>query len=385
MNYNHRDRNTSTLAIRVMCASVFLLFSLFWLYFLQADVLAMTQRVLSGGATSYNPVVGTLLITIVLFVVQFIVFGLTHLKKRAHALTYLPSMLILATLSDVSRHIVPEAGNDYMVSWWLVLLILLLWLGVIYICRQYQEAELDDTYSILSRPMWINMLTMALEMMIVAWLGNTNAVFHYRMKAESLVARGQYEKALEVGDESLEADAPLMMIRMYALARTDALGERLFEYPVSGSSSEILPTNGKARLLLCPEDSIYRFLGARPAEPMEPERYLRMLQRRDSVPRKAIGDYLLCSYLIDKNLDRFARELGGYYPIDERLPKHYREALTLYIHSRANPLYVQHFSVTEEDFDNYREMERLYALPSERKGKVGEHYRGTYWYYYEYE
>ena len=30
-------------------------------------------------------------------------------------------------------------------------------------------------------------------------------------------------------------------------------------------------------------------------------------------------------------------------------------------------------------------MERLYALPSERKGKVGEHYRGTYWYYYEYE
>ena len=135
-----------------------------------------------------------------------------------------------------------------------------------------------------------------------------------------------------MGDESLEADAPLMMIRMYALARTDALGERLFEYPVSGSSSEILPTNGKARLLLCPEDSIYRFLGARPAEPMEPERYLRMLQRRDSVPRKAIGDYLLCSYLIDKNLDRFARELGGYYPIDERLPKHYREALTLYIH-----------------------------------------------------
>ena len=161
MNYNHPNKNSSTVAIRLMCAIVFLTFSFVWLYCFQADILAAAQHVLSKGLTTYKPFVGAVLITLALQVFQLIVYALTRLRKRSHALTYLPSMLILATLSDVSRHIVPEAGNDYMVSWWLVLLILLLWLGVIYICRQYQEAELDDTYSILSRPMWINMLTMA--------------------------------------------------------------------------------------------------------------------------------------------------------------------------------------------------------------------------------
>jgi hypothetical protein len=77
--------------------------------------------------------------------------------------------------------------------------------------------------------------------------------------------------------------------------------------------------------------------------------------------------------------------VGKYYVVDDSLPKHYKEALTLYIHQRANPLFVSHFTVTEEDFDNFREMEQEYPIASERKGKIGEHYRGTYWYYYKYE
>ena len=79
-------------------------------------------------------------------------------------------------------------------------------------------------------------------------------------------------------------------------------------------------------------------MGARPAETMEPQRYLAMLQRRDSVNNKAIADYLLCGYLIDKKLDSFAQTVGDYYTLDAHLPKHYREALTLYMHSRSNPL-----------------------------------------------
>ena len=385
MNYNRQRKNGSTLTIHGMCAIVFVLFSLAWLYFFQADVLAMTQYALSGGLTHYNPVVGAIIITLLLYLLQLAVFAVTRLKKRAHALTYLPSMLILAILTDVSQHIAADGDIDHQVSWWVVFLIAVVWVGVVILARKLQEIEEDDTYSLVSPPMWINMLIMSLLMMGVAWIGNTDAVFHYRMKTEALIAKGQFEEALEVGKKSLESDDHLMMLRMYALARTNGLGEHLFEYPISASSSEMLPTNGKVQMLLCPTDSVYRYLGARPAVEMEPVRYLQMLQRRDSVPRRTIGDYLLCSYLIDKDLDKFAQEIGRYYTVNDSLPKHYREALTLYIHLRANPLFVYHFTVTEVDFNNYREMERMYAMKTERKGKVGEQYRGTYWYYYDYE
>ena len=49
-----------------MCAIVFLTFSFVWLYCFQADVLAAAQHVLSKGLTSYKPLVGALLITLVL-------------------------------------------------------------------------------------------------------------------------------------------------------------------------------------------------------------------------------------------------------------------------------------------------------------------------------
>lgn len=383
MNYNRQNKSSSTLTIRAMCAIVFVVFSLCWLFFFQPDVMAMTQHVLSGGLTHYNKVVGALIITAVLFLLQFAVYSFTRLKKRTHALTYVPSMLLLAMLTDVSQQI---AADDvtHMMPWWLVMVIILGWLIVVLLARQIQDVENDESYSLLSRPMWINMLVMSLLMMGVAWLGNTNAVFHFRMKAEGLLSAGKHEDALKVGSKSIESDANLLMIRMYALARTDGLGEYLFEYPITGSSSEMLPTNGKTRLLLCPDDSLYKFLGARPVEKMEPVRYLTMLQRRDSVPRKIIGDYLLCGYLIDKDIDRFAKEVDKYYVLNDSLPKHYREALTLYTHLRANPLLVYQTPVMEEDYNNYREMERQYSTQAERKGRVGEQYRGTYWYYYDY-
>jgi hypothetical protein len=233
--------------------------------------------------------------------------------------------------------------------------------------------------------MWMNLLMMSAMIICVAWIGNTNAVFQYRMKVEGHLMRGEYHQARKVGQKSLESDADLMMLRMYALARCNELGEHLFEYPITGNSSQILPTSGKTKMLLCPTDSIYKFMGARPAVPMEPDRYLAMLQRRDSVNNMAIADYLLCGYLIDKQLDRFAQEIPRYYPMKANLPKHYCEALALYAHSRSNPSVVYQVPEVEENYANYQEMKRQYRDPKERKTRVSEEYRGTYWYYYDFE
>ena len=383
MNYNHLSKNNSAVTIHVTCAIVFICFSLLWLYCFQADLLAMAQHLLSNGLTQYNRSVSPLLITALLCLVQLVVLGAVRLKKSLHALTYTPSILILALLSAI--YVEADTNQLVVKGWWTVVVVFILWLCAVFVAVKYQQIEGHNDYGLFSRPMWINMLIMSLQFMFVAWIGNTNAIFHYRMHAESLLLEGRYDQAASVGKKSLESDKSLFAIRMYALARCSSLGEHLFEYPVTGTSQKMLPTNDSTLLLLYPADSLFRFFSARPAEQISPVRYLRMMERRDAAPRKAVGDYLLCGFLIDKKLDMFVSEIGKYYTIDDKLPKHYREALTLYMHLRSRPLLSYSVPVVEEDFRNLKELERQYQDPKERKVKVSEQYRGTYWYYYRYE
>ena len=151
MNNLNRDKNSSAITIRVMCAIVFLLFSWGWLYFFQADALAMTQQVLSDGLTHYNRLVGAVIITAVLMILQSIVNGITKLNKRFHALTYMPSMLVLALLTGVSQTI--DRGVSLSNSIWFVILFAIIWVGLIYFVRQYQDLKKDSQYQLFSRPM----------------------------------------------------------------------------------------------------------------------------------------------------------------------------------------------------------------------------------------
>ncbi len=389
MNYNHPERNGSTINIRLMCAIVFLVFSFCYLYFFQADILAVAQHVYSGGQTHYNRLVGAVLITLLLQLLQLLVYAFLRLRKRSHALTYLPSMLILGMLTDVSSDV--GLHNSMGAWWWAFPLMIVIWLPVALLCRALQDVEPDvEPTGLLSRAMWMNMLTMALMIIGVAFVSNTNAVFHYRMRMESCLLKNDFAGALEEGRRSLESDANLQMLRMYALSRRGELGERLFTYPVVAKSEAMLPVSGESRFLMYPVDSLYKFLGAKPSGGMTTSRYLELMQRRDSVVNKSVADYQLCGLLIDKKLDAFVKMLVGYYSTQDTLktdllPKHYREAMTLYMHLRSKPIAVYHNAVMDEDWKNLQELEAQYADPSERKGKVEEQYRGTYWYYYEYE
>ena len=389
MNYNHPNRNNSTVSIRLMCAIVFLFFSFSYLYYFQADILAVAQHVLSKGMTHYNPLVGALLITLALQLLQLLVYALLRLRKRSHALTYLPSMLVLAVLTDVNTDI--DQHLSLGAWWWLFPLIIILWLPIALFARALRDVEPEsEPVGLFSRAMWINMLVMCVLIIIVVSVGNTNAVFHYRMRAESALLRGDYQHALKMGERSLETDADLQMIRMYALSRTGEMAEHLFEYPVAGNSSTMLPVEGQSHFSMYPTDSLYKFLGARPKGEMTTARYLELMQRRDTVDDKHIADYQLCGLLLDKRIDDFVLALRQHYAEGDtlnidRLPRHYREAMTLYTHLRSKPVVVYHNSVMDEDWKNLQELEAQYPDPTERKGKVEEHYRGTYWYYFEYE
>ena len=369
--------------VRLTCAIVFMLFSFLWLYGFEADVLAAFQHVVSEGRTEYHPLLGALLITLALQALQLLVHALLRLTNRGHALTYFPSMLALALISAISTDI--AESYDWGFWWILVPLVLAGWVFVCLVVRYIQNVEPDKQLKVfLSRPMWINMLVLSVMMVMVAAVSNTNAVFHYRMKAEACLLRGDYEGALDAGWESLESDADLQMIRMYAMARRGELGQRLFHYPIVGGSSMMLPTSGATSFVRYPLDSLYRALGARPARKMLPATYLKAL------PATSMSnDYQLCGLLIDRKLDDFVSLLlssssSGDSLDTARLPLHYREALTLYNHLRRHPVLIYRNPVMEEDFRNLQELERKYPDATERQGKVEDLYGLTYYYYYKY-
>lgn len=384
MNYNYPDRkNSGTTTIKVVCAVCFLLFSFLWLYEFQADILAVAQHVLSGGLTTYHPMVGAIIITLVLLLFQWLVASFIRFPSHAYALSYVPSMLVIAFISAVNADIDESSSSGI---WFVVPPVLIVWGGLVWLTRQMSSYDTNGRQSMgfFSKRIWSNMLQMAVMMLLVAVAGNTHAVFHYSAHAEVALIHGDTDEALRVGEESLETNERLTMLRVYALSKKGLLGDNLFNYPVMGSSEEMLPMHKSLQILSA--DSIWIHLGAIPSRKCSADEYYRSLER-DSFATSAVADYRLCGCLIDRRLDDFVSLLPKYYEVADSLPlpRHYQEALVLYRHLHTNPALVYHNSVVDEDWDNLKQLEAKYQLRSERKYRVFDNYYGSYWYYYFYQ
>ncbi|MBR6998668.1 MAG: hypothetical protein IKI19_07720 [Prevotella sp.] len=415
MHSNDTDKKDNTLTIRMVCLVLFLLFCLGWLYFFQADMLSVAQHWLSGGKTHYDRNVGTLIITTVLVVVQLLVYVITRLSRRPHALTYLPSFLLLAFVSSVSF---PFRWGHWL---WAGPLVLVLWVGVVIVARKVPTfaAEQKGALGLLSRCMWINVLQMAAMMLMVASVGNTQAVAHYKARAEVALMQGDADEALRVGHRSLESDASLTMLRAFALAQKGQLGERLFEYPISGTGADLLPLRGSnSHLLVMPDTLLWQLFGIGPdsiairndsalrvalmadttrrvyldvnpyAKRLSTSQYIDTLEHlacvvNDSAVTHAYRDYRLMASLINRQLDAFTHQLPRYYTVNDSLPRHYREALVLYRHLNADTLlYNYSDSMMMHRFEQFHQMDSVYPRKSERRLRTEDDFHDTYWYYY---
>lgn len=382
MNYNNYNRKKGTFVIKAVCALLFCIFSFVYLYFYQADILAVTQHVLSGGVTTYNRLIGAVLITVCLMLLQIGVASVIGLHGKYNAFTYFPSALLLALLSGMGPDIIHGLSLNKGIGKSVCLL--LLWAGGCCVIKRAQCAsDSFESTTLFSAAVWKNVLLMAVLFFFIGLAGNSDTVFHYRMRVEACLQKKDYDGALGVGDRSHDTDRNLTMLRIYALARTGKLGEKLFTYPVAGTVGDIVPMAAGTQCLLYPNDSIYRFLGARPVGSVRVMPYLMALQRT-GMATDAVKDYILCGYLIDRNLDAFVRVLPRFYDIDDKLPTHYREALTLYTHLRANPFIVYHNDVMDTDYEDLQKLEKACLTDNSRKHAVHDQYAGTYWWYYEY-
>lgn len=371
---------SGTLTMRVACAIFFLLFTFLYLLNYQADILAVAQHLLSHGVTRYNRVVGAVVITLVLWGIQVAVYAATGLTRRAHALTYLPSLLLLGILTDVSS--LAATGRCATCWLWLFPLTMLVYACLVWVVRQLEHIELPAlSTGLFSRMTWINLLQMVVMALVTCGIGSSDEVFHYRMRAEQDILHGDYQAAATVGKGGEKTDSSLTMLRVWALSEQGRLGDRLFEYPLTGGSDAMLPNGGSVRLLMAPEARLYRDLGVVYREKMRPVKYLEQLHKKHYATPMA-HEWLLCAYLLDRRLDAFVATLPRFHDINGPLPKSYREALVLYTHLREHPRIVYHSSVIDADYEDFKKLARSATGYRERYAALKDSFGKTYWLYY---
>lgn len=367
--------------LRVVCVLLFVAFSLVYLYHFQADLLAAMQQTFSHGQTHYDSTVGTVLITIVLMLVQTGVERLCRKSGIAFALTFFPSALLLATLT--AAH--PDENGWFSFGGWVVGMpvALIAFFCAVWLCYKTDlAAYLSDCMGNANRRLWVNVLIMSALSIFVGIAGNGNKITHARVHIEYSLARNDNDEAVATLKSLGKPDSCLTMLTAYTLSKNNQLGERLFEFPLTGGSSALLPNGKNVSFAVLPENKIYGYLGGRFVQKMSAMRYLQLLQRYNMLSR-AGRDYLLCAYLLDKRLDDFASNVENYYVINDSLPKHYREALVLYNHMRSVPKLLYSNNVMNADFQDYQKMNDTIKNRNVRECMLRETFGNTYWYYYQ--
>ena len=384
MNSKSSISNLDTLT-HVVCTFVFVLFAFFYLYYYQAGLLTVMQHVFSGGQTHYDRFIGAVLITLVLLLLQILVARICRKTSMPWFAVFLPSALCLAALTNVS--VSPDDGILHFGLLAAGLPVALLVYGAL-VYAGHSSGFFVACSKIPAGPerkLWGNMLGLLLAMLFVCLTGNGNRMYHDRIYAEQCIMDGDYKQALQTIRRRGTADRSTTMLVAYALSRSGQLGERLFEFPLAGKSEALMPDGGDVRFELLPDSSFYAYMGGWYVQRMPTMRYLSYQQRHHRINRRS-ADYLLCAYLMDRNLDGFAKNIGRYYTVSDSasLPKHYREALLLYGHLRSNPAVVYTNSIVEADYQDFRKLEKSIADSRERRTAMRDTYGNTYWYYYEY-
>ena len=365
-----------------VCGVLFTAFSVLYLALMQPGQLATAQHLLSGGQTLYSPLWGTVIITAVLLLVRAAYRKTLAFPFRFHALYYFPSCLMLGLLTSI----VPQGGWEVGMDtrWGLVIACICLYCVMAWVAMHFPDAKTgkQDLFSYL----WSNLLLLALQFCMVGSVANTDDVYHYRLRAEEHIVEGQYQQALQVGRKSLHADRSLTAMRAFALSRTGGLGDNLFDYPQPYGSRGLLPEPSDTVYVHGWLQELYRHLGGRPGKRM-PDDVVLFLERLAGLPSAtdAVYDYLLCAYLLDKDLDAFISLLPRRYDLEGGLPQHYKEAVLLYRRLRTSPAVVYKDTAVEANLDDFLRFGTKFDDAVERSNQTRRMYGNTYWWYYYYQ
>ena len=372
-------------AVRILtgaCGLLFSAFSFIYLYLFQGDVLGALHYSLSQGKTHYSPLAGAIIITLVLLIFRWGINGLLGLKGSVRSLSYFPSCLLLGVLTDVNRSL--YHGGNFADKWlWLLPLLLIMYVGVVFVLRRIFRHWLDHESSVIGL-INSNLAILLILCLMTACIGNSDINFHHELAIENAIREKDYKAARKVGYESLDPSRTLTVLRAYALSREGTMGEHLFEYPQYYGSDGLLFSSSSQGTLRLDADSLYNYLGAKPYTAESTTDFLARICR-DEVGKHTALDYYLSALLLDKKLDKFASVVEDSFFEQDTLPRYYREAIMLY--NQSHPAYprVLNDTLMIQRLQEFDKLQKEYTSPVEQKNRMRREFGDTYWWYYRYQ
>ncbi|MBR5592649.1 MAG: hypothetical protein IKW46_01120 [Bacteroidaceae bacterium] len=371
--------------VATVCATLFAVFTFLFVGVYQAPLLEAFYNEVATGKLDYNPWLVGGVVSLVLTLLALWLNSFAKLRREWTALAYLPSALLLAFITDVDRCLYTGAGFSY--SWIFIFALGLAFYGFIaFVLRRILFEKIKDVTMVTNRVLWRNMMLLVLMMCLVGTLSNGDGDFKRETLTMSRFNNGDFDGALRVGKNSLEASRELTAMRAYILASENALGEHFFEYPQYYAAEGLLPPQQRTSSLV--PDSVYSLLGAAPSMDEVATDYFARIVSTDSVTNVA-QDYYFMSLLLEKRLIEFKENVLALYGAAnaDSLPKHYREALMLYT-DIADPAEEQTFVINDasmrERFGAMRAEEAKHSDAFVRGNYVRLQFGDTYWWYYLY-
>ena len=375
----HRRRTARIIA--VASGLLFSVFSVVYLSVFQKEVMEALHYSLAQGKTVYAPWMSAIIGTIVLLVIRWFINLFVGLKGPLKALSYFPPCLLLGVLTDVGHGVYHGEGISAQWVWLLPLLLVLYFvIGKLLAraCKLWVNPELEDGVVINS-----NLFILLCLCLMTACIGNSNIHFHHELKVEEALRKQDYETARQVGMKSMDPSRNLTALRAYAMSREGTMGEYLFQYPQLYGAAGLLMGTSDDKALRLNADSLYVYLGARPALGEPAMNFFERICQEESGNYTTM-DYYLSALLLERKLEPFVKAFDELYIVRDSIPYYYKQAL--FLHDKMHPSKTPKVAdeAMEEQWKVYEEEKTNLAGTVGEGNRMRRKFGDTYWWYYQY-
>jgi hypothetical protein len=161
------------------------------------------------------------------------------------------------------------------------------------------------------------------------------------------------------------------------------MGEYLFQYPQLYGAAGLLMGTSNDKALRLNADSLYVYLGARPALGEPAMNFFTRICEEESGNYTTM-DYYLSALLLERKLDQFVHAFDELYTVRDSVPHYYQQALFLYdkMHPSKKPMVAD--EAMEEQWKAYEEEKTNLAGTVGEGNRMRRKFGDTYWWYYQY-
>ena len=358
---------------------LFVVFVFLYFYRFQTPLLALVQHQLSGGQTTYFPFVSSLVLSFVLLVVQKLISRWVRFSDTTYFFSYVPSAILAVLLTAFT----PTVKLSILIGVGVALICFILAVIYAFVDKTTDNRSAESFYKLFM----VHSLGMLVILCFIGGLSHSNDILNYELSVARSLNIGEGEKAKNIGIKSLSTSQRLCALRAFALSRREGtLPDSLFLYPVAGVGADMLMFSPNDTLVqLLPPDSLYSRFGVWPSSKETAVQYFERMHSRTN--HSSAKDYWLTALLLEKDLDKFVRELPKYYVVADSvsLPRAFTEALSIYNVNASKPIVFMGDSIEEVAYHQFLADGNGYDDMKVRENELRRKYGDTYWWYYHYQ